>query len=74
MSEVIATLKKDYIYNLMIKGKRQDGRGFKDFRDIKLETNVISKAEGSAKVTLGRHPGPCRGETSDRNSFSGFSG
>jgi len=53
MSEVIATLKKDYIYNLMIKGKRQDGRGFKDFRDIKLETNVIIKAEGSAKVTLG---------------------
>lgn len=53
MSEVIATLKKDYIYNLMIKGKRQDGRGFKDFRDIKLETNVITKAEGSAKVTLG---------------------
>lgn len=53
MSEVIATLKKDYIYNLMIKGKRQDGRGFKDFRDIKLETNIISKAEGSAKVTLG---------------------
>ncbi|AKB12068.1 ribosomal RNA-processing protein RRP42 [Methanosarcina thermophila] len=53
MSEVIATLKKDYIYNLMIKGKRQDGRGFKDFRDIKLETNVIAKAEGSAKVTLG---------------------
>jgi exosome complex component RRP42 len=37
----------------MIKGKRQDGRGFKDFRDIKLETNVVIKAEGSAKVTLG---------------------
>ena len=53
MTEVIATLKKDYIYNLMVKGKRQDGRGFKDFRDIKLETNVIIKAEGSAKVTLG---------------------
>lgn len=53
MSEVIATLKRDYIYNLMVKGKRQDGRGFKDFRDIKLETNVIAKAEGSAKVTLG---------------------
>ncbi len=53
MSEIIATLKKDYIYNLMIKDKRQDGRGFKDFRELKLETNVISKAEGSAKVTLG---------------------
>ncbi len=53
MSEVIATLKKDYIYSLMVKEKRQDGRGFKDFRDIKLETNIIPKAEGSAKVTLG---------------------
>lgn len=53
MSEAIATLKKDYIYNLMVKGKRQDGRGFKDFRDIKLETKIISKAEGSAKVILG---------------------
>jgi exosome complex component RRP42 len=53
MSEVIATLKKDYIYNLMVKGKRQDGRGFKDFRDLKVETNIIIKAEGSAKVTLG---------------------
>ena len=53
MSEVIATLKKDYIYNLMVKEKRQDGRGFKDFRDIKLETNIITNAEGSAKITLG---------------------
>nr|WP_304364485.1 exosome complex protein Rrp42 [Methanosarcina sp. KYL-1] len=54
MSDVIPTLKKDYIYNLMIKGKRLDGRGFEDFRDIKLETNVIAKAEGSARVTLGK--------------------
>jgi exosome complex component RRP42 len=54
MSDVIPTLKRDYIYNLMVKGKRLDGRGFEDFRDIKLETNVIAKAEGSAKVTLGK--------------------
>jgi len=54
MSDVIPTLKKDYIYNLMIKGKRLDGRGFEDLRDIKFETNVIVKAEGSAKVTLGK--------------------
>lgn len=54
MSDVIPTLKKDFIYNLMVKGKRLDGRGFEDFRDIKLETNVIVKAEGSAKVTLGK--------------------
>lgn len=53
MIDVIPTLKKDYIYNLMIKGQRLDGRGFKDFRDFKVETNIISKAEGSAEVALG---------------------
>lgn len=51
--EVIPTLKKDYIYNLMVKGKRVDGRKFDEFRDIKVETNVIDKAEGSAKVYIG---------------------
>jgi len=34
-------------------GKRLDGRGLKEFRDIKIETGVAKKAEGSAKVTLG---------------------
>lgn len=53
MSDVIPTLKKDYIYNLMIRGKRLNGRKFDEYRDIKLETNVVNKAEGSAKVTLG---------------------
>jgi len=51
--EVIPTLKKDYIYNLMVKGKRMGGRKFDELREVKLETNVIEKAEGSAKVTLG---------------------
>jgi len=52
-NEVIPTLKKDYIYNLMVKGKRMGGRKFDEFREIKVETNAIDKAEGSAKVTLG---------------------
>lgn len=52
-SEVISRLKKDFIYNKMLKGKREDGREFDEFRDIILETSVVDKAEGSAKVQIG---------------------
>jgi len=34
-------------------GKRLDGRDLKKFRDIKVETGVAKKAEGSARVTFG---------------------
>jgi len=34
-------------------GKRFDGRGLTDIRDIKIETGVSVNAEGSAKVTIG---------------------
>jgi exosome complex component RRP42 len=53
MSEVMSKLKKDYVYNLMLKGQREDGRAFDEMRDITVETNVIDKAEGSAKVQYG---------------------
>ncbi len=53
MSEVLSNLKKDYVYNLMLKGQREDGRAFDEIRDITVETNVIDKAEGSAKVQYG---------------------
>lgn len=49
----MSKLKKDYIYNLMLKGQREDGRAFDEIRDITLETHVIDKAEGSAKVQYG---------------------
>jgi len=52
-NEVMSVLKKDYIYNLMLKGKRVDGRAFDQVRDITLETRVIDKAEGSAWVKYG---------------------
>lgn len=51
--EVMAELRKDYIYNLIIQGKRLDGRGFDEIRGISLETGVIKKAEGSARVVWG---------------------
>jgi exosome complex component RRP42 len=49
----MSVLKRDYIYNLMLNGKRVDGRSFDQVRDIVLETNVIDKAEGSAWVKYG---------------------
>jgi exosome complex component RRP42 len=36
------------------KAKRLDGRGLGDYREIKIEQGVIEKAEGSARVLLGK--------------------
>jgi exosome complex component RRP42 len=49
----MSVLKKDYIYNLMLKGQRADGRAFDEIRDIEIRTNVIEKAEGSAWIKMG---------------------
>lgn len=42
-----------YALELIMKGKRIDERNFEDFREIKIEKNIISKAEGSARVKMG---------------------
>ena len=34
--------------------KRLDGRGLTDYRPIQIETGIIEKAEGSARVRLGK--------------------
>ncbi|HKM13998.1 MAG TPA: exosome complex protein Rrp42 [Candidatus Methanomethylophilaceae archaeon] len=52
-SEIISEIKRDYIVNLLKEGKRTDGRGVKDVRDIKFEIGLIETADGSAKVSLG---------------------
>ena len=51
--EIIPKLKKETMLSLLSKGERLDGRRLTDFRDIRIETNVIEKAEGSAIVYLG---------------------
>lgn len=51
--QVVSTIQRKYIIDLLKKGKRVDGRGFLDFRDVKITTNMIPKAEGSAEVYLG---------------------
>ena len=52
-NEIISELRKDFIYNLMVKGEREDGRAFDQHREITIDTRVIDKAEGSARVKLG---------------------
>jgi len=51
--EVMASIMRDHIINLLREGKRIDGRSFEDYRDLEIKVNVIEKAEGSAWVKLG---------------------
>ncbi|MEE8632593.1 MAG: RNA-binding protein, partial [Candidatus Bathyarchaeia archaeon] len=51
---MVTRIQQQQIAQLVSKGKRIDGRGLEDYRDIKVEMGVIEKAEGSARVFLGR--------------------
>ncbi|MEX0920226.1 MAG: exosome complex protein Rrp42 [Candidatus Pacearchaeota archaeon] len=42
------------IKEYLSEGKRFDGRSLDEFRDLKIETGISNKAEGSAKVNLGK--------------------
>jgi len=44
----------DYMLKLLEGGERLDGRKMDQFRDIKLETGIIKRAEGSARVKMGK--------------------
>lgn len=54
MTSVLSEIRKDYLYNLVLKGERADGRGFDQYREISIEKGVVRKAEGSALVKLGQ--------------------
>jgi exosome complex component RRP42 len=54
MSSLITRVRVRQIEQLIEKGKRLDARGLGDYRDIKVEQGVIEKAEGSARVFLGK--------------------
>ncbi len=51
--QVVSTIQRKYVLDLLRKGKRVDGRGFLDYREVKIEVNTIPKAEGSAYAHLG---------------------
>ncbi|MFH1053208.1 MAG: exosome complex protein Rrp42 [Candidatus Woesearchaeota archaeon] len=50
----LPTINKKRIIELLKEGKRLDGRKPFDYRDIEIETNVSNKAEGSARVRIGK--------------------
>jgi exosome complex component RRP42 len=54
MSSLVTRVRIKQIEQLIEKGKRLDGRGVGDYREIKVEQGVIEKAEGSARVLLGK--------------------
>ena len=54
MSSLITRVRKKQMEQLIEKAKRLDGRGLVDFRDVNIEQGVIEKAEGSARVLLGK--------------------
>ncbi|UCB59970.1 MAG: exosome complex protein Rrp42 [Candidatus Bathyarchaeota archaeon] len=51
---MIIRVKQKQIAQLISKGKRLDGRELTETREIKVEVGVIEKAEGSARVLLGK--------------------
>lgn len=52
-SAILDQLRTEKIYDLLKQGKRLDGRAFDEQRPITIETGVIPKANGSARVKLG---------------------
>lgn len=51
---IVSRLKRKKIIEVVGAGKRMDGRGLEDYREIELKTGVLEKAEGSAEVRLGK--------------------
>lgn len=51
---IVVRVKQKRIAELISSGKRLDGRGLTDYREIQVEVGVIERAEGSARVRLGK--------------------
>ncbi|AIZ56933.1 exosome complex component Rrp42 [Candidatus Methanoplasma termitum] len=55
MSEyIISEIKRDHIMNLLKEGKREDGRGVDDIREVQISVGCIESADGSARVKVGK--------------------
>jgi exosome complex component RRP42 len=51
---MVARVKQKRLAELISKGRRLDGRQIEDYREVQLETGIIERAEGSARVRLGK--------------------
>jgi exosome complex component RRP42 len=54
MSTLVTRVRQRQIGQLLDAGKRLDDRGVGDYREIKVEQGIIERAEGSARVLLGK--------------------
>jgi len=54
MSTLVTRVRFKQIEQMIEKGKRLDGRGLTDYREIKVEQGLIERAEGSARILLGK--------------------
>src|SRR3989338_7819467 len=50
----LPTINKKRIISLLKDGKRLDGRGTYDYRNVHIESGVSNKAEGSGRVRIGK--------------------
>ncbi|MGC8609131.1 MAG: exosome complex protein Rrp42, partial [Thermoplasmata archaeon] len=53
-ADILSEIRKNFILATMKGGKRIDGRGPEDFREIYIQENYIPRAAGSAYVSLGK--------------------
>lgn len=51
---IMIRVKQKRIAQLVSHGKRLDGRGLTDYREFQIETGIVGRAEGSARVRLGK--------------------
>ncbi|MHA1408973.1 MAG: exosome complex protein Rrp42 [Candidatus Odinarchaeia archaeon] len=51
--KIVSEIERNQVVSKLKKGKRLDGRALDEFREWRVQTNLISKAEGSARVDLG---------------------
>ncbi|MBR0472183.1 MAG: exosome complex protein Rrp42 [Methanosphaera sp.] len=53
MVNIISEVSKDKVFDLLNHEQRIDDREFSEYRDIKIRTDFIKKADGSAMVSIG---------------------
>jgi exosome complex component RRP42 len=53
MYEIVSSVKRDYIADLVRQGKRIDARALDQYREISVEVGLVKRAQGSALVKLG---------------------
>jgi exosome complex component RRP42 len=54
LEKIVVSTEKRYILKNLRQGKRIDGRDLFEYRDFKIDVNIVKEAEGSADVSLGQ--------------------